>query len=994
MERRNKLQNKSRSLVLLCARIVGKRAFWGFLLVTVLATGVLAAINIVSKYALKLYTEDQLKVIPWDAVVYQSDELPQFKKLSQGLSNIGGVKHVESFGLLRVQVTPQMLVEVENTRVFIPWVTVVSATDARLLPPELRPSEGGGADQAILTMLGPQKIIKPYLDRIRQGDHVVMKYSLPEGRQVELLTSRVAGVAQMERTEMVKWIMQEIGSAAFIPQLGLLVVVPMERFIEETARFHTIFRQMKLPTESAEAVSEQELMDDLSGAFVPEIDHLVAFDRGGLVSGWDLQGSQEKTAALVQQVRSVATGVDIQATINSDLLMMLEKLIGRSKLVGLVSILISLPLLWMAWIFAGNLASLIALNERRVVGLLRLRGLPAHSVGRGFSMAIGLGGLLGGILGATLGTAVPLFAYSLNGSAVPLGLLHKVQDPWFLILFVIVGTILGLVAGRKVTRYVTRLTPLEASRRVSGSETLTFEFKFRSWQLLALVLGSYKIVTWIGNYSLQLGPLQPIDGLLNFVGIPLFIYGIASLVASRSQVTQSILGWLATPLVGNLKWFVVKTMMMRPHRVMSMILIASLMFSVTIYPRITSDSFYDKAVRGIRASAGSDLSLVFDAVELSDGEVKSEATGRHLAEVGEKAGLIVEKVRAVEGVRSAEPLYEFTIPSGFYMRGQTGLPLYLLGAPERYLETVYHEKQLGRAPGKGFGEIIASLGKGAAISSGLASYLELETGARAALGTVSAGEPGRTEVQGILNVLPGAPQVMLQNREAYVSADIEFINYLSRTNPFVVARAASPGVGQWEGMLSRLVVLVDLDEGANVAAVRGQLESKVREVAKLAYVKSSNEEEQKVSKDMFISLALENMKVYMIGGIVVALAGIIAISIANYLESRRTFALLRIRGASPSHLVRIAISDFFVPILCGMVVGLAVGILAGYGLTNQIFRIPRVISILEVFPVHLILSGFIFGVIGVLSLLFAATAVAFSLLIFRKSAREGLQRTT
>ena len=55
-----------------------------------------------------------------------------------------------------------------------------------------------------------------------------------------------------------------------------------------------------------------------------------------------------------------------------------------------------------------RLYNLLLLNERRKLGLLRLRGIPGQAIGRALLLAIGLGGLAGGILGALLGTAVPL----------------------------------------------------------------------------------------------------------------------------------------------------------------------------------------------------------------------------------------------------------------------------------------------------------------------------------------------------------------------------------------------------------------------------------------------------------------------------------------------------------------------------------------------------------------------------------------------------------
>jgi hypothetical protein len=142
---------------------------------------------------------------------------------------------------------------------------------------------------------------------------------------------------------------------------------------------------------------------------------------------------------------------------------------------------------------------------------------------------------------------------------------------------------------------------------------------------------------------------------------------------------------------------------------------------------------------------------------------------------------------------------------------------------------------------------------------------------------------------------------------------------------------------------------------------------------------------------MFVSLGLENIRIYLIGGIAVALAGILAISIANFWQMRWTLALVRVRGGTRGHLLRIILSDFFVPIIFGMVIGIAVGIATGYGLANQMFKVPRFLTTLEVLPVHLIVSPDAFAIAMGLGTFFFLTAFAFSFVMFRQTARESLK---
>jgi len=974
-------RSKSKQPLWLFVRVLGRRSFWAFLLVTILTAGILAATNIVSKYAIKVYTEDQLKHVSWDAVVYQNEDLPDFLNLAQEVSRVEGVEDVQNLGLLRVHLTPEMPIELGGQNAYIPWFTVMSATDPAILPPELR-SQGG---EVVLALLGPQKIIKPYLDRVTAGSSITVRYLGDRtGGELEIFSTQVQRVVQVNRQELVKWIMREIGSVAFIPQQGVIVVLPMDEFVVQTARFTQIFRELEVPE-----FTDVEVSHELTALFTPEIDHLVSVDRNRIVSGWDLVGSRDRAAELMNRVHAAGEGISFGTGVNSDLLITLDKMAEKSRLVGLASILIAIPILWMAWVFAWNLAGLISLNERRTIGLFRLRGASSSSIERGFITAIGSGGLMGGMVGIVVGTGIPLIAYQLNGSEIPFALMHRVQEPWSLALFIIVSTLLGLLAGKRVTDYATRITPSEAALRVASSEGVSFSPQLSWFQLLALVLGTYKLVAWIVGFSPEFEPLQSIDSLLGFIGAPLFIYGFAAFVVSSSGVLRGILTGLVSPIAGRLQGYVIKNLMLRPHRVASAVLIAALMFCVSFYPTIMADSFYDKVMRGVQVNVGSALALVFPVSELTGGEIRVETVRKHLSEVRGDVERMVSEMKEVEGVAAIQTLFEMSVP-GVYVEGLEGLPLYLLTVPEDYLETVYYENELGI--GRPFSRIIREMGDDLVVSKGFASYSDLSVGSMLNLGRSASGGDVAVQVAGVVSHLPGAPQLLLQDREAYVAAEVDFIDHLANTNPFLIAYADNAALEELETLLSEIVLLIDVDKGLPVNLVIDRIEQAVGDLPfRYESIRSLSEEMEQVGKDMFTSLALENIKVYMIGGIFVALAGIMAIGITNFVEERRSLALLRVRGASPIHQLRISLSSSFAPVLVGAVVGVCVGLLAGFGLAKQLFTVAGTQLGLQALPVHLVLSRSAFITVGVLVLFFAVMSVSFSLLVFRKTAREALR---
>src|ERR1700680_3295212 len=104
-------------------------------------------------------------------------------------------------------------------------------------------------------------------------------------------------------------------------------------------------------------------------------------------------------------------------------------------------------------------------------------------------------------------------------------------------------------------------------------------------------------------------------------------------------------------------------------------------------------------------------------------------------------------------------------------------------------------------------------------------------------------------------------------------------------------------------------------------------------------VHNLNDEIQKVGSDMFVYLALANMKVYVLGGFLLAVVSILAIVLVNYAEDRRTLALMRVRGASPEHIRRFLLAVVISPALLGVIVGGMVALLAGDGLSVYFWRV-------------------------------------------------------
>src|SRR4029078_3991731 len=83
--------------------ILGRRTMLTFGLVTFLVGALLATVNITSRYALKVYVDDQLKRIPWDLAGYPNGAGNGDRSLQGYVARTPGVTKVESMAFLRAR---------------------------------------------------------------------------------------------------------------------------------------------------------------------------------------------------------------------------------------------------------------------------------------------------------------------------------------------------------------------------------------------------------------------------------------------------------------------------------------------------------------------------------------------------------------------------------------------------------------------------------------------------------------------------------------------------------------------------------------------------------------------------------------------------------------------------------------------------------------------------------------------------------------------------
>ncbi len=1002
-------------------KVFGKRVLVGYGIVSLLSVSVLASLYLTTRYGIHGYVGDQLGRIPWDIAVVQRGEAHRYEELQRRYREISGVSRVEAVGFIRIRNMAPIRLEVNGRPLSIRWAGFIATSNPALLFPALRragvptlPLTPGGTRPVVAALVGaqtegqePWQHVQPvgdgsvirlaFIEPTHAGAEEVDAHSHGAPANVSgrtLFEATVAGAPpQVERQEFNKWMLRDIGSLSYLPEEAILVAVSMNQFAELSKTFNTLF-----------LTSEGIHGGEAPPPYVPEVSHLIALDRSQWVSPWELPESLQRVGPLVDGVFASAQWLTPFAYARSDLFLMLSHMNNVARLVGLVTLLIAVPLLWLSWVLARMLSGLMLLNERRLIGLALIRGIPIVGIRQALLTALVAGGLGGALLGLVLGTGLPVLGYWLAGRGVP---------PWsvlmtgvtYFVLFVGLGVTMALLAGRAILAYVGHLTPREAMARVAGGDGEGTVFRTRWYQaaafLTALLVGGYKIASWASGQSLvmravgrQLTPeagaaIFAVEAALNFVAVPLFLFGLAGLLMWRVGLVQAGLSALTTPFVGRIHWYVGQHMALRRHRIVSLLFAAALAMALSLLPQVAADTFYGRVMRGIRASLGGTVQLDFDMTELAGGAVGPYSIAEFERRLADRTTGIEQALAQVAQVGAVARVEQYIVPD-VYLPSQSGLMLNVVRDPAVYTRAVYAEPSLGRT--RPFEEVMAGLGPNhVSASAGLLRLRQIPMDRDVVLGSDDRGAPVATRVRDVLAFLPGQPAVGIQQREGFVTAEIDYLNYVLGSDARIVA-AGADRLGTLAGLRvlpSRVVFLVTTrDGGADEALVRTLTAGlPVRPTE----VRWEVVERARVSKDMFIALALENMKVYMFGGLIMALASVVAIGLVNFLADHRTFALLRLRGLPPTLLLRVSLAVFLTPVVGGLLLGLALGAVSGYGVSQAVWDMPRIFGVAAFLTNRLVMSATTWSIVAVFAVTLACISLGFGLWPFRRTAREAIR---
>jgi hypothetical protein len=323
-------------------------------------------------------------------------------------------------------------------------------------------------------------------------------------------------------------------------------------------------------------------------------------------------------------------------------------------------------------------------------------------------------------------------------------------------------------------------------------------------------------------------------------------------------------------------------------------------------------------------------------------------------------------------------------------RGFSGLPVYLMGGADRYLNAVYFEPVLGeQGP---FATLVRRLDDGRILASvPVGRFYKRTVDQPMPVGRTSAKTLARAPFGGSLHFLPGVPLRTVNDREGFISARVDYLNHLFASSPYLVGAEANPALANLDVLIPRVVLSIagtpGVAPGQLRAAVLAVLDSPPFDIRDL------RTEIGRLGSDMYIFLARQNVQIYLLGGFLLSLIGILAVAYANYVEDRRTLALLRIRGAGPRDAVRFFLPNVLGPSLIGLVIGALVSLAVGFGITRLVWELRQLQTVMSYLPTRLAVSEQT-GIIAVtLVILLIAVVFAFGRWVFARTARQSLSES-
>ncbi|MFW9933217.1 MAG: FtsX-like permease family protein, partial [Candidatus Thorarchaeota archaeon] len=402
---------------------------------------------------------------------------------------------------------------------------------------------------------------------------------------------------------------------------------------------------------------------------------LVHLNRDLLINPYDLGASSTNIQNALAKIEDRTAIYNTQTSNYVGTTLTFLSLAASLLVLSFVSL--AAPVIFMSW-YSSTMLSDVSYNlRRREFGLLQTKGFGPKAIKRMLTLEGVIIGIIGGTIGLFLGTYL---AHFIVGVPIESPFITLAANPLNVIVTIAFGVVLAYWSIRGPADRAARLDTLDSLKQYIYVEEQR-EYK-RLLPIIALVLGSYKLIVWILGIDMNTllgGALStnfillivvalwtPVDAFLNFAGPIAFLYGATKILLRGSQRFQEIVVGSGKRFFGAFGNLATRNIKRNPSRNAALVFVVALIVSYGIFSVGSLFSEQDLRARTDLYNVGSDVSAAFSA--------------------GDNMTDIIPSLESIDGVTSLTTEYQISLST---TRGQ--LPTRSIDT-ESWLESAFYEE--------------------------------------------------------------------------------------------------------------------------------------------------------------------------------------------------------------------------------------------------------------------------------------------------------------
>ncbi len=308
----------------------------------------------------------------------------------------------------------------------------------------------------------------------------------------------------------------------------------------------------------------------------------IRYDAKRLVYGYSVQASLRNIGNTIYDLSKMFHDKGYGLLVANDRL--IEAISNASFMepfIKFISIITIIPGIIVIWILASRTPSVVLSIIRKIIALIRIRGISLRRIKYSFLIALVIWALAGLLIGLFLGSTYAILLKNKPLELIPT-YMRTSMDIYSIAILLVLTVIALLLSIKKSFSILKDIAPREFTKPTIFAELPLLEKGMGAGSWIVLLFGIYYIVKTAIDFnpililtqsppreailSIILVILAMLEPFITFLGPIFFIYGVTKLLISYPDKLSKIIQSLVSPLVGELKSLVSNLIQVKPAR--------------------------------------------------------------------------------------------------------------------------------------------------------------------------------------------------------------------------------------------------------------------------------------------------------------------------------------------------------------------------------------------------------------------------------------------